>query len=42
MTKKQKDLYKVVEARLHNYKNLDMQINNAELDIDIYRGLSRM
>ncbi len=37
MTKKQKDLYKVVEARLHNYKNLDTQIKNAELDIEIYK-----
>lgn len=37
MTKKQKDLYKVVEARLYNYKNLDTQIKNAELDIEIYK-----
>ncbi|WP_304340449.1 hypothetical protein [Metaclostridioides mangenotii] len=36
MTKK--DLYKVVEARLHNYKNLDMEINRIKLDIESYKA----
>ncbi|GAA0229653.1 hypothetical protein GCM10008921_12820 [Metaclostridioides mangenotii] len=36
MTKK--DLYKVVEARLHNYKNLDMEINRTKLDIESYKA----
>ena len=35
MTKK--DLYKVVEARLHNYKNLDIEINRIKLDIESYK-----
>ena len=35
MTKK--DLYKVVESRLHNYKNLDMEINRIKLDIESYK-----
>lgn len=36
MTKK--DLYKVVEARLHNYKNLDIEINRIKLDIESYKA----
>ena len=37
-----KQLFRETEARLHNYKDLDIQINNLELDIEIeknnYRG----
>lgn len=37
-----KELFKSVEARLHNYKYLDIQIKNLELDIEKekndYRG----
>ena len=37
-----KELFKKVEGRLHNYKNLELQINNLELDIqqekNDYRG----
>ncbi|MBH0311953.1 hypothetical protein I7E32_16395 [Alcaligenes faecalis] len=36
MTKK--DLYKVIEARLHNYKNLDIEINRIKLDIESYKA----
>ena len=42
MSKDKKDLFKKVEGRLHNYKNLDIQIKNLELDIEKekndYRG----
>ena len=43
MTKEEKNkLFREVEARLHNYKNLKIQINNLELDIERekndYRG----
>lgn len=43
MTKDKKNkLFREVEARLHNYKNLKIQINNLELDIERekndYRG----
>ena len=37
-----KQLFRETEARLHNYKDLDIQINNLDLDIEIeknnYRG----
>ena len=37
-----KELFKKVEGRLHNYKNLELQIKNLELDIEQekneYRG----
>ena len=37
-----KELFKKVEGRLYNYKNLELQINNLELDIEQekneYRG----
>ena len=37
-----KELFKKVEARLHNYKNLSIQVKNLELDIESiqndYRG----
>lgn len=37
--KKEKDrLYKKVEARLHNYKNLDMQIDIIKFDIECYQA----
>ena len=29
-----KELFKKVEGRLYNYKNLELQINNLELDIE--------
>ena len=39
---KNKELFKKVEARLHNYKYLQIQIDNLELDIEEikndYRG----
>ena len=42
MSKDKKELFKKVEGRLHNYKNLDVQIKNLELDIERekndYRG----
>ena len=31
---KNKELFKKVEARLHNYKYLQIQIDNLELDIE--------
>lgn len=42
MSKDKETLFKSIEARLHNYKNLDIQIKNLELDIERekndYRG----
>ena len=42
MSKDKKELFKKVEGRLHNYKNLEVQIRNLELDIERekndYRG----
>lgn len=42
MNKDKKELFKKVEGRLHNYKNLEVQIRNLELDIERekndYRG----
>ena len=42
MSKDKKELFKKVEGRLHNYKNLEIQIKNLELDIERekndYRG----
>ena len=42
MSKDKKELFKKVEGRLHNYKNLEIQIRNLELDIEKekndYRG----
>ena len=42
MSKDKKELFKKVEGRLHNYKNLDVQIRNLELEIEKekndYRG----
>lgn len=42
MSKDKKELFKKVEGRLHNYKNLEIQIKNLELDIEKekndYRG----
>lgn len=42
MNKDKKELFKKVEGRLHNYKNLEVQIRNLELDIEKekadYRG----
>lgn len=42
MSNDKKELFKKVEGRLHNYKNLDIQIKNLELDIEReksdYRG----
>ena len=42
MDKNKKELFKKVEGRLHNYKNLELQIKNLELDIEQekneYRG----
>ena len=42
MSKDKKELFKKVEGRLHNYKNLEVQIKNLELDIERekndYRG----
>lgn len=42
MSKDKKELFKEVEGRLHNYKNLEVQIRNLELDIERekndYRG----
>ena len=42
MSKDKKELFKKVEGRLHNYKNLEAQIKNLELDIEKekneYRG----
>ena len=42
MSKDKKELFKKVEVRLHNYKNLEVQIRNLELDIEKekndYRG----
>ena len=44
MSKDKKELFKKVEGRLHNYKNLEAQIKNLELDIEKekndYRGCS--
>ena len=34
MSKDKKELFKKVEGRLHNYKNLEVQIRNLELDIE--------
>lgn len=34
MSKDKKELFKKVEGRLHNYKNLEAQIRNLELDIE--------
>lgn len=42
MSLDKKKLFREVEGKLHNYKNLEMQINNLELDIkrekNDYRG----
>lgn len=42
MTKDKKKLFRETEARLHNYKYLEIQINSLELDIEQikndYRG----
>ena len=42
MSKDKKELFKKVEGRLHNYKNLEAQIRNLDLDIEKekndYRG----
>ncbi len=42
MSKDKKELFKKVEGRLHNYKNLEAQIRNLELEIERekndYRG----
>lgn len=42
MSKEKKELFKKVEGRLHNYKFLEIQIKNIELDIEKekndYRG----
>ena len=34
MTTDKKKLFRETEARLHNYKYLEIQINSLELDID--------
>lgn len=42
MSNDKKEIFKKVEGRLHNYKNLEVQIKNLELDIEreknSYRG----